>query len=87
MVHAQGSVSVEQALCYQWPAACADLLEGGYSCGHNRDGSARSCGGHPGTLVQFAEVLQGGGGGGSGVGMVSAADTKRVDSGACGALP
>jgi hypothetical protein len=82
----QGSVSVEQALCYQWPAACAYLLEGGYSCGHNRDGSARPCGGHPGTLVQFAEVLQGGGGG-SGVGMVSAADTKRVDSGACGALP
>ena len=35
--------------------------------------------GGPGTLVQAVEILPEGG-------MLSAADTKRIDSGACGAI-
>ena len=62
-------VSIEEALCFQWPAVCEIFEAEGYTTRVRR----------PGTLVQALEVLDDGT-------FVSAADTKRIDSGACGAV-
>ena len=64
-----GSNSAEEALCYQWPEACAEMRAAGYRVDERR----------PGTLVEAAEILPDGS-------LLSAADTKRIDSGACGAI-
>ena len=64
-----GSNTAEEALCYQWPEACAEMRAAGYRVDERR----------PGTLVEAAEILPDGS-------LLSAADTKRIDSGACGAI-
>jgi gamma-glutamyltranspeptidase/glutathione hydrolase len=62
--------AIEEPMCVQWPEVCAEFRSL-YSTHTSVSG--------PGTLVQAVEILPEGG-------MLSAADTKRIDSGACGAI-